>query len=270
MSAGGGEMGRFWDERAKEDAFYFVDDRLEYGHPDEERLWARGREALDIIFDSLGVVPGRQDTVVDVGCGLGRLTREICGRARQVVALDVSADARRRAPAERASGERALGPRRRHHPGRIEDAAPTPSSRTSSSSTSPTRSSPTATSARWAGCSSLAAGRASTSRTTRQSTGLPAADGASSSGSRARSAARPGARAEALELGPRWTSTRWAQPPRTAGWPSIAWSTRAPSTAWCSPARPPPSVDAGARRRLAAPRAGARRAAWPARRRRSR
>jgi SAM-dependent methyltransferase len=90
-------MGDFWDERAREDAFFFVDDRLEYRNPDEQRFWDQGREALEIIFATLGVAPGAGDVVLDVGCGLGRLTRELASRARAVVALDVSAEMLERA-----------------------------------------------------------------------------------------------------------------------------------------------------------------------------
>ena len=35
-------MAAFWDARAREDAFFFVDDRLDYGSPDEERFWTGG------------------------------------------------------------------------------------------------------------------------------------------------------------------------------------------------------------------------------------
>ena len=35
---------RFWDERAREDALHFVDDRMQYGAADEERFWAGGAE----------------------------------------------------------------------------------------------------------------------------------------------------------------------------------------------------------------------------------
>ena len=40
--AGAATCGEFWDERAREDAFYFVDSRLDYGDPDVERFWAGG------------------------------------------------------------------------------------------------------------------------------------------------------------------------------------------------------------------------------------
>jgi SAM-dependent methyltransferase len=85
-------MGRFWDERAREDAFFFVDDRLEYGKPDLERFWRQGAEALDLILDALGLEVRAADDVVEIGCGVGRITRELARRARTVRALDVSGE----------------------------------------------------------------------------------------------------------------------------------------------------------------------------------
>jgi len=85
-------MGRFWDERAREDAFYFVDDRLDYGQPDVERFFREGEEALDTILTELGAAIAPEDDVVEIGCGLGRITRAIAGRGRRVRALDVSAE----------------------------------------------------------------------------------------------------------------------------------------------------------------------------------
>jgi SAM-dependent methyltransferase len=87
-----GHMGRFWDERAREDAFFFVDDRLDYGKPDLERFWREGAEALDLILDALGVAVSPDDDVVEIGCGVGRITRALASRARSVRALDVSAE----------------------------------------------------------------------------------------------------------------------------------------------------------------------------------
>lgn len=84
-------MKRFWDARADEDAFYFIDNRLAYGHPDLERFWASGPKDLQTVLDSVGARIDAADTVAEIGCGVGRLTRPIAARARRVHAFDVSA-----------------------------------------------------------------------------------------------------------------------------------------------------------------------------------
>jgi SAM-dependent methyltransferase len=86
----GEDMARFWDERAREDPFFFVDNRLEYRRPDPERFWAGGEEDLDLMLAIGGVAIGPDDEVVELGCGIGRLTRAMAARARRVRALDVS------------------------------------------------------------------------------------------------------------------------------------------------------------------------------------
>jgi SAM-dependent methyltransferase len=87
-----GDMGRFWDARAREDAFYFVDNTGEYRDADVERFWAEGRRNLDAVLAAVGadVQPG--DVVLDIGCGVGRLTRVLAERAAHVHAIDVSAE----------------------------------------------------------------------------------------------------------------------------------------------------------------------------------
>ena len=91
-------MGSFWDARAREDAFFFVDNRLEYRNPDVERFWKRGEEDLARLLGLAGaeILPG--DAIVDVGCGLGRLTRAAVARgAGRVHAIDVSEEMLERA-----------------------------------------------------------------------------------------------------------------------------------------------------------------------------
>ncbi len=83
-------MRRFWDRRAREDPFYFVDNRLEYGRPEEERFWASGESDLETLLGIASVRLARADSVVEIGCGIGRLTRAIAARARDVRAVDVS------------------------------------------------------------------------------------------------------------------------------------------------------------------------------------
>jgi SAM-dependent methyltransferase len=83
-------MRDFWDERAREDAFHFVDNREPYRHADEGRFWREGERDLDTLLGSLGLAVEPGDRVLDVGCGIGRLTRVLASRAAHVTALDVS------------------------------------------------------------------------------------------------------------------------------------------------------------------------------------
>ena len=85
-------MRDFWDKRARENAAFFVDNRLDYGSPDMERFWAGGAGDLDAVLDAVGATIEPTDTVVEIGCGVGRLTRVIASRAARVVAFDVSGE----------------------------------------------------------------------------------------------------------------------------------------------------------------------------------
>jgi SAM-dependent methyltransferase len=86
------QMGAFWDARARENAEYFVENRLDYDSPDLEAFWASGEEAVDTFVDQLGLAIDKTDEIVEVGCGVGRLTRVLSTRAKSVRALDVSAE----------------------------------------------------------------------------------------------------------------------------------------------------------------------------------
>src|SRR5437588_10760541 len=84
-----GEMRLFWNARAREDAFYFVDTRQRYRASDHEQFWDAAA-LVDHVLGELGVEISSDDRVLEIGCGLGRITRVIAARARDVVALDVS------------------------------------------------------------------------------------------------------------------------------------------------------------------------------------
>jgi SAM-dependent methyltransferase len=83
---------RFWDERAREDAFFFVDTRLPYRGGEHGRFWSGGEEVVGRMLEMLGVELEPTDVVVDIGCGIGRLTRALAARAAEVLALDVSSE----------------------------------------------------------------------------------------------------------------------------------------------------------------------------------
>ena len=48
-------MRDFWDARAAEDAYYFVDNRLDYGDPDTDAFWSDGEQLLGRISTELGL-----------------------------------------------------------------------------------------------------------------------------------------------------------------------------------------------------------------------
>lgn len=83
-------MRSFWDERAREDAFHFVDNREPYRHADEDRFWRKGEKDLDTLLSTLGLAVEPTARVAELGCGIGRLTRVLARRAAHVVAVDVS------------------------------------------------------------------------------------------------------------------------------------------------------------------------------------
>jgi SAM-dependent methyltransferase len=83
-------MRRFWDQRAEEDAFFFVDTRLDYGDPDRAWFWEEGERILGETLATLGVTVGPEDDAIDIGCGVGRFTRALAARARSVRGIDVS------------------------------------------------------------------------------------------------------------------------------------------------------------------------------------
>lgn len=83
-------MSRFWNERAEEDAFFFIDTRMDYRTEDLDTFWAYGESDLDLLLSALGESIDPDDDVVEIGCGVGRLTRAISPRSATVRALDVS------------------------------------------------------------------------------------------------------------------------------------------------------------------------------------
>lgn len=90
-------MGAFWDERARENAAYFVDNQLDYNDTDLEAFWASGTGVIEAFVEQLDLDLHADDELVEIGCGLGRLTRVLRARTRSVVAVDVSEEMLRRA-----------------------------------------------------------------------------------------------------------------------------------------------------------------------------
>ena len=89
--AGSGEaMRSYWDTKARENAMYFIHSTLDYAHTDEAEFWASGPDNLDRTLEPFARAIEPTDRVIEIGCGIGRITRAIAARAAQVLGVDVS------------------------------------------------------------------------------------------------------------------------------------------------------------------------------------
>jgi len=81
----------FWNRAADQSPHWYVSS---YGSYDAQRdlgeFWASGRTIWTDIKRVTGYTPASADRVVEIGCGIGRLTRVIAPEVGQVIALDIS------------------------------------------------------------------------------------------------------------------------------------------------------------------------------------
>jgi SAM-dependent methyltransferase len=85
-------MRAFWDERARENAAWFVDTSLSYDHPDMERFFATGKRIADLLFADAPIKPAGRELAVDIGSGLGRICLALSEHFREVVGIDISSE----------------------------------------------------------------------------------------------------------------------------------------------------------------------------------
>ena len=81
----------FWNRAAEQNPHWYVSS---YGRYDADRnldeFWASGRTIWMDVKRVTGYMPGSGDTVAEIGCGVGRLTRAIAPEVGRVIALDIS------------------------------------------------------------------------------------------------------------------------------------------------------------------------------------
>jgi ubiquinone/menaquinone biosynthesis C-methylase UbiE len=83
---------RFWDEKAQENAYWYVSS---YGPYEERNLadfWNSGSLIWRDLKSALDYEPRPNDIIVEIGCGVGRLTRAMAPEVGEVHALDLSAE----------------------------------------------------------------------------------------------------------------------------------------------------------------------------------
>jgi ubiquinone/menaquinone biosynthesis C-methylase UbiE len=94
------KMQREWDERARENARHYVNTAQENWK--DEEFFESGRATVreEILTDMINICQGRDPkemTVLEIGCGVGRVTRALAEVFGQVHAVDVSGEMIRQA-----------------------------------------------------------------------------------------------------------------------------------------------------------------------------
>jgi SAM-dependent methyltransferase len=91
-STEGVRMRRFWDERAQENAAWYVDTSLSYDEPDMDRFFATGEQVVAEALLDAPVQPAGRGLAVEIGPGLGRICRALADHFDRVIGIDVSAE----------------------------------------------------------------------------------------------------------------------------------------------------------------------------------
>jgi SAM-dependent methyltransferase len=90
-------MRDFWDAKARENATYYISAYRPYDAQDEGEFWAWGETLTARLLEESGLELTGRERVLDLGCGIGRMTVPLARRFREVVGADVSAEMVRRA-----------------------------------------------------------------------------------------------------------------------------------------------------------------------------
>ncbi len=79
----------FWNRAAQENAAWYIATGFDR---ESAEFFESGKREVDTYLRFAEVELGKDDLVVEIGCGVGRMTRRLAERAGQVVATDVSGD----------------------------------------------------------------------------------------------------------------------------------------------------------------------------------
>jgi len=82
----------FWDSKARENPYWYISSFLSYSEPNLRSFWESGYTIWNEVKTQIGYEPGPEATVVEIGCGIGRLTRAIAPEVGTVHAFDISAE----------------------------------------------------------------------------------------------------------------------------------------------------------------------------------
>lgn len=85
-------MRDFWDRKAYENATYYISAYRDYADQDPDEFWRWGQILTDRYLKASGIRFTGEEVVLDLGCGIGRMTRALAARFAVVYGLDVSGE----------------------------------------------------------------------------------------------------------------------------------------------------------------------------------
>jgi ubiquinone/menaquinone biosynthesis C-methylase UbiE len=83
-------MRTFWDEKARENATYYISSYRPYDAQDDAEFWRWGEILTARLLEESGIPFHGSERVLEIGCGIGRMTLPLARRFREVTGIDVS------------------------------------------------------------------------------------------------------------------------------------------------------------------------------------
>ncbi|MFX0196116.1 MAG: class I SAM-dependent methyltransferase [Candidatus Hodarchaeota archaeon] len=83
-------MKEFWNQKARKNAMYYVSTFRPYNEQDPEEFWKWGKILTERYLKESGIFFTGEEMVLDLGCGIGRMTKALAERFAEVYGLDVS------------------------------------------------------------------------------------------------------------------------------------------------------------------------------------
>jgi len=81
---------KFWQKKATENPYWYVSSYGSYHNRNMIEFWASGVSIWKDIIVKIGYQPKPTDSVVEIGCGVGRLSRAMSSEVGRIDAFDIS------------------------------------------------------------------------------------------------------------------------------------------------------------------------------------
>ena len=80
----------FWDRKARENAMYYISSYRAFDDQDPDEFWKWGRKLAEQFLAESSIDFSGEEAMLEIGCGIGRMTAYFAERFRSVHGLDVS------------------------------------------------------------------------------------------------------------------------------------------------------------------------------------